>query len=445
MPNDDERETIRNEERGCGFLKHGKAYVRSPPRGKGGVMPPFVKFDPPIPYLERSKFRGYEYFPGISFELSVTGAVDVPTSHAEMATPLGNEDPRLDEIEGGVPPEFTEENEFLQETVRLSSTELGEGSESGITSTDPPGEIWRHIARMTGTADGDHAGDVTAFASHDLYMHVGASYYETPEEFITEVEEQGLSKAIPVSQSQEPPRINPGRTRLFLVHPNATGEENDKAGVIGYVYLHRTVYTEDEEGRFPAWAKEYGRAREDMDLVHVGDQIYEDGTRATTVDEVVEENGSSEAESEPEAVVPSDKEGRDVEGVPASSLDEDEISDQLDDAADEIEEFAEDYEEVEEGVYANAKLIEVPRPDECPDCGEETEEESMEGGGAVTFCPSCGWDNSTTVNAAWVEHDLRQMEYNALRSKASDELDTPPANPSYEELIRAFLKEWGLL
>lgn len=429
MPNDDDYETIRNEERGCGFLDHGKGYLRSPPKGKGGVLPPFVKFDPPIPYLERSKFRGYEYFPGISFELAVTGALDVPTSHAAMATPLGADDPRLDELEGGVPPEFTEQNSFLQEAVTLASTELGDGSEEGFTSTDPAGEVWRHIARTTGSAEGDHAGDMLAFSSHDLYMHIGASYYETPEEFITEVEEQGLSKAVPVSQSQEPPVINPGHTRLFLVHPKAAGEDNDTAGVIGYAYLSRAVYTEDEEGRFPAWAKKQAKARDDMDLVHVGDQIYEDGTRATAIDETDEfGNGDEDDEETVEEAVHGAVD--DVLGSGEGVAPEDD---------------AEDEETDEDRVEPNVKILSVPRPDECPDCGTSTEEESMEGGGTVSFCPSCGWDNSKAVNAAWVESDLRDMEYNPLRSRASDELETPPPNPSYEELIEAFLREWGLI
>ena len=236
---DDERETVRNEERGCGFLKHGKAYVRSPPRSADGVLPAFVEFDPVVPYLERSKFRGYEYFPGTEFELAVTGTEDFP-----------------DTAGGWVRPSERGEGED-RPTLQGYSTD----SDEGLTSTDPPGEIWRHILRNTGSAsDYEHAGQIPQFQSRDLFMFVGKSYYETPEEFIEEVHEQGLSKAIPVSESQEPPRIDPGKTRLYLVHPRAVYyEESDtyKAGIIGYVYLHRTIYTEDEKGRFPAWAEDH--------------------------------------------------------------------------------------------------------------------------------------------------------------------------------------------
>jgi len=281
QPTDDDpatdAEAIPNKERGCGFLKHSKAYIRSPPRGGDGVLPAFVEFDPYVPYLERNKFRGYEFFPGISFELAVTSGSDLLDG--------------LNDENYGLPHVRDEEDEDadgdLPEQVELPDAVQGdlERVEGGF-STDPPGEVYRHIARQVGSADGDHAGDITAFHATDLYMHVGKSYYEDPDEFIREVRTQGLSKAIPVSQSHTPPVIDPGRTRVFLVHPRAIVDEdgNETAGVIGYVYLSRVVYTEDKEGRFPAWAKDYARTGK-MDLVQVGDQIYDDGTRASTIDE----------------------------------------------------------------------------------------------------------------------------------------------------------------
>lgn len=425
MSGDTERETVRNEQRGCGFLKHGKAYVRSPPRSADGVLPSFVEFDPVVPYLERAKFRGYEYFPGTEFELAVTGTEDFP-----------------DTAGGWVRPSEIGEGED-RPTLQGYSTSTDEG----LTSTDPPGEIWRHILRNVGSAaDYEHAGQVPQFQTRDLFMHVGKSYYETPEEFIEEVREQGLSKAIPVSESQEPPRIDPGNTRLYLVHPRAVYyEESDtyKAGIIGYVYLHRTIYTEDEKGRFPAWAEDHASGREDMDLVRIGDQIYEDGTRATTINGAMEDDDSdesprSETERSPEKVVPSDKDGRDVEGVP---LDENDLTEQLDDAAEEIREFAEDYDRLEQ-----ASLIHVPTPDECPDCSEETETEEMEGdGGTVHYCPACGWDNATAVNSAHVEADLRDEDYNDLRRQASEFDLNPGRNPSADDLVRVLLKDMGLL
>jgi len=427
MSGDKKRETARNEQRGCGFLKHGKAYVRSPPRSADGVLPSFVEFDPVVPYLERSKFRGYEYFPGTEFELAVTGTDDFP------------------DTAGG----WTRPSEIGEGEDRPTLNGYSTSTDEALTSTDPEGEIWRHILRNVGSAaDHEHAGQIPQFQSRDLFMFVGKSYYETPEEFIEEVREQGLSKAIPVSESQDPPRIDPGNTRLYLVHPKAVYyEETDtyKAGIIGYVYLHRTIYTEDEKGRFPAWAEEQASGREDMDLVHIGDQIYDDGTRATTINGVCEDGDSEESvrtetESEPVSVQASDKPGRDVEEVPSGGLDEDEIREQLDDAEDEIREFEEDYDRLEQ-----ASLIHVPTPDECPDCSEPTETEEMEGGGTVHYCPACSWDNAKAVNAAHVEADLRDEEYNDLRARASRNDLNPGRNPFADDLVRVLLKDMGLL
>ena len=277
QPDDDDpaadAETIPNKERGCGFVKHSKAYIRSPPRGGDGVLPPFVEFDPYIPYLERNKFRGYEFFPGISFELAVTDGMD-------LLDGLDDENYGLSHVRDGEDDDLPEQVE-LSDAVRDELERVGGGF-----STDPPGEVYRHVARQVGSADGDHAGDIMAFHATDLYMHVGKSYYEDPDEFIREVRTQGLSKAIPVSESHSPPAIDPGRTRVFLVHPRAIVDEDgtETAGIIGYVYLSRVVYTEDKEGRFPAWAKDYARTGK-LDLVQIGDQIFDDGTRASTIDE----------------------------------------------------------------------------------------------------------------------------------------------------------------
>jgi hypothetical protein len=283
-------ETLPNKERGCGFLKHSKAYIRSPPRSTDGVLPPFVEFDPYIPYLERNKFRGYEFFPGIPFELAVTGG------HG-LLDGMDDEDYGLEHISEDYD-SVTSEDSFTDGTLR-DLKEVDGGFE-----TDPPGEVFRHIARLVGSATGDHAGDITAFHANDLYMHVGKSYYEDPGDFIREVRTQGLSKAIPVSESHAPPIINPGMTRVFLVHPRAIVDEDgdETAGIIGYVYLSRVVYTESKEGRFPNWAKDYARTGK-LDLVQIGDQIYDDGTRASTIDE--EDAFGSSEDDEPVDVEPS--------------------------------------------------------------------------------------------------------------------------------------------
>jgi hypothetical protein len=504
MPNDDEHETIENEERSCGFLKHSKAYVRSPPASGSGTLPSFVRFDPPIPYLERSKFRGYEYFPGISFELAVTGAADIPTTYAGMAVSDPDDDPRLDDEDADHRELLFEDHTFLMDAVTSTSEEIADNHPSGITSTDPPGEIWRHVARLTGAADGDHAGDVPAFHAHDLYMHIGASYYETPEEFIAEVDEQGLSKAIPVSESQDPPVINPGKTRLFLVHPDATGDENDTPGVIGYVYLWRTVYTDDEEGRYPHWAKQQSRSRTDMDLVHVGDKVYEDGTRETTIDDLngdtsdkegrdagnalvedtdimdpVTENEEefrdriNEAYMDPdvdasevyaEEIAPvedgeiSDEDDLrdharkrlDIGDEEVERLNEEEIRDQLDDMETDVAEVDEETENVGPETWVNAEVVEVPYPDECPRCESavrhvEVDDPGTPDGVHVAECTFCTWTNYAAVNAAVVESNLRREDYNALQQQASEAGVHPGGNPSGDDLVRSLLDDMGLL
>jgi hypothetical protein len=153
------------------------------------------------------------------------------------------------------------------------------------------------------------------FESHDLLMSVGATHYETAEKFANEAKVHGVSKAINVSSGVEPPEINPGRTRLFLIHPNAvevtreiettagqmqTGDDvlvvdggdldasepADLAddisvtvrrtmqvpGVFGYTYLTRVVYTEDADGNVPEYMKEYEQLG-DVDIVQTGREV----------------------------------------------------------------------------------------------------------------------------------------------------------------------------
>jgi hypothetical protein len=467
---DDGYRTVRNEERGCGFLEPDKGYLRSPPASASGHLPAFVWFDPPVEYLERDKFRGYEFFPGVQFELAVTGGVG-----AEIGSRY---DPTL-----GTPPEFRTPEEAEEEF-------RGQPARDGITSTDPSGEIHRHIARCVGTADGSHAGEITAFRSHDLYMHIGASYYGSPEEFVEEVRRQGLSKAIPVSESNPPPRINPGKTRLFLTHPNGTGDPSVADGepaVIGYVYLHRTLYTETSSGEHPAWAKETARAREDFEPVHIGNRIYEDGTAATfeggewtekpeneTADDRTREESEAEAaiRTLPMRVVPSEEDGRDVRGVPLdetddSGADEDSYEDEKETDGTEYiiadpETFEtvagpfEDYSTALQSasgdhyveplprteLLSGSELVECPRPEECPDCSGAVGVESMAttdyGPVEVRVCRSCEWANNDAVNRRLTEIDLRGQDYNDLRTLSSSR-GISLQNPNKEDLIDSLL------
>ena len=251
---EDETEALPNPERGCGYLKDGKAYLRADV-GVDGDLPAFVEFDQPIPFKEDRK-RSYKQFPGIQFEMSVTG-------------------------------------------------------DAGLTTTTPPNEIQNHLDRlMADRPTGTTAGEMVSFHSHDLLMSVGKTHYETAEEFATEAKYHGVNKAISVTSGNEPPVVNPGRTRLFLIHPRAvevtvteteeqevekteevelpTGEvktvsytetemvEVEKTeyvpGVFGYTYLTRVVYTEDADGNVPKYIQDY-EATGSLDVVKTGEPV----------------------------------------------------------------------------------------------------------------------------------------------------------------------------
>ena len=251
---DDETEALPNPERGCGYLKQGKAYLRADV-GADGNLPAFVEFDQPIPFKEDRK-RSYKLFPGIQFELSVTG-------------------------------------------------------DFGLTTTSPPNEIWHHLDRlMFDRPTGETAGEMVSFHAHDYLMSVGKTHYETAEEFITEAKINGVNKAISVTSGNAPPVVNPGRTRLFLIHPKAVAvtatemeeQEVEKTeevelpngdtktvsytetemvevettnyvpGVIGYTYLTRVVYTKDADGNVPQYIQDY-EATGSLDVVDVGEPV----------------------------------------------------------------------------------------------------------------------------------------------------------------------------
>ena len=255
-----ERETIKNPERGCGTLEEGKAYLKAD-MSPGGNLPAFVEFESPVPFKENRK-RSYKKFPGIQFELSVTG-------------------------------------------------------EAGLTETNPEGEIHDHLNRLErDRPTGETAGEMVSFNSHDLLLSVGKSHYPDVDNFVNEAKVHGVSKAINVSSGVEPPEINPGRTRLFLIHPEAVEVEREVEttageiktddevisievetsrvedrmtdldddvdvtvrrthkipGVFGYSYLTRVVYTEDADGHIPDYIQDYEKTG-DLDVVETGPGI----------------------------------------------------------------------------------------------------------------------------------------------------------------------------
>jgi len=279
-----ERPTAQNPSRGCGHLKHGKGYIRSAPDALD--LPAFVGIDPRLSYKE-GHFRGFRHFPGMKFEMSVMDRTD-----------------------------------FL-----------------------PRSTVKQDFGRMYGIAEGDHIGEMDISQAQDLIMWVGKSYYD-PDEFIEEVRELGFSKAIPLSKNQAPPTIVPGWTRVWCMHMEAI--DGDRPGLLGYAPVGEVVYMEDEDGHIPKWAQDY-EAQGDLVVAKVGNEVsaaatknkalndYEGitlpdsdqptGARNTTLREIAESEANGGAEVTAERVVPSDKPGQDVEGVPVEDAEEDDDAD----------------------------------------------------------------------------------------------------------------------
>lgn len=273
-------EVINNEERGCGFLDDGKGYLRSDVAGPGGNLPPMVEIpdDLRIPFKEEH-FRTWKTFPGIQFELSLIE--EAASLDAESASPM----------------------EYV------SAIKNGGYHD---------GEIWEHLKRLSGSAHpldagvggSDHYGTMRVAQANDLIMWVGETYYPQPEDFIEETKARGLNKAISMSTRNPPPVINPGKTRLFLIHPKGidnypeeSEEELDEMGIeeedrytsaiIGYAYVTRCIYTEDADGRIPDYIERW-EAANDLDVVATGREVSFEELENENIEEAAEK---AEAES----------------------------------------------------------------------------------------------------------------------------------------------------
>jgi hypothetical protein len=226
----DKRESIDNRERGCGHLKPRSCYLRSDVAAlsaDGGDIPRFVELDDPVEYREHTGrgaiIPGWKAFPGNSF-----------AAHYEA---------------------------------------------DGRTTT-PTGDISAHFERLSRFGfDGKHFANITSAQSHDVLMSVGATNWETPDDYIDECRDRGLNLKIPVSDSSPPPIVEPLRTRVWVIHPNGAGE--NRPAIIGYAYLTRNVFTSGTEataddGDVPGWAEDFAEVRDDFDLVDRGEPIAED-------------------------------------------------------------------------------------------------------------------------------------------------------------------------
>jgi hypothetical protein len=230
-------ETIENYERMCGFLKHDHGYLKSPPASERGLLPAFVRVEPEEKRLapEWQGIRAPMVFNGIQFER-------VNQDNLEF-NPL----------------------EYPEEKAKENHIDQGIYS---IGGEFPETEVERHFDRLEYHAENtEHLGEQMSWKSPDLLMGVGESHYKQPEDFIEEVLKYGLSKGVSIDK-HNPINVMSGVTRLWLWHPNAT--ENDRPGIIGYVYLSRLVYTEPEDGKVPNYIKEH-EENGYLDIVEVGE------------------------------------------------------------------------------------------------------------------------------------------------------------------------------
>jgi len=261
---DDGRETIGNKRRGCGHLKPTSAYVRtdvSALSGPGGEIPRFVELDDPVEYREHTGkgaiIPGFNAFPGNSFSLHYAA--------------------------------------------------------DGRTTT-PSGDIHDHIERLSRYGfDAEHYGKITSARSIDILMSVGKTNWETPEDFIDECIDRGLNLKIPTSDRQEPPVVEPLRTRCWVIHPHGAGE--GRPGIIGYSYLTRTVFTTGtkataDDPDIPAWAEDYAAAGK-MEVVDRGEPIPADDDAPSTTLEDFEVDDADDVEAVDESE-PDDEDDRDV-------------------------------------------------------------------------------------------------------------------------------------
>jgi hypothetical protein len=237
--------TISNPQRGCGTLDQGKAYIRGVVGSPDGILPSFVKCDPFVPYREMGTdgefTRGFLQFDGTSAQFALSDITDFERLY----------------------PGDADDQQAVENMV-----ERGLYGDAGATYGGPAPDFegQRHVDRIQyrGTEGSDHFGGVPAVRQSDLLMRAGKTHYPDPQDYIDETVEHGISKAIPLSQRQEPPVIQPGVTRCWIVHPDT----DQGWAVIGYAYLNEVVFTEPADGHVPEYVQEYAAAGR-LDVVDI--------------------------------------------------------------------------------------------------------------------------------------------------------------------------------
>lgn len=282
----EEYETIPNPERGCGYLDSDATYLRADVEDGPDGLPAFVEFETPIPFKD-SHFRAFKRLLGTDFLLSATQGDDAYTSEKPEDEVIRH----IQRVSGDSPTAPT----TVGHMPEAQSTDL-------VTWAAGSG---RNTKQARDWAEKDVPMAKADDLPRDLTMWVGGSddggFYPWPDDFIEEAREHGVNKKIPMTGSQDPPRVHPYRTRLFLVHPraiptgldeegNEVGPDSDSqvyiSGLIGYTYLTRVIHTLPVDGQ-PKPKYEQMDATGKLDLVRRGEEIPDEEVITFTPPEVV--------------------------------------------------------------------------------------------------------------------------------------------------------------
>jgi hypothetical protein len=370
--------TIANPERGCGHLKHGKAYVRGVVGSPDGVLPSFVETRPHVPYKEigtDGEFtRGFLRFDGLQSQIAAEGKLyDLKPLYPAKAT---DESAKENHVKAGV---YDAADKVPDLQWRRHVDRVGHRA---AVFADHWGE-----APSTGTSQDVHA---------DLLMRVGQTHYDTPHDFISEAVRLGISKAIPLSQRQQAPNVVPGQTRMWLVHPDAC---EDGWGVIGHAYLQEVIYTEPVDGNVPQWVQDI-EAKGDLDVVELEEPGPSD---SYTFDDFKDGEGPDEDD-------PQQDDGQTEDPVPARPPVRQQTADDF-----------------------------QPDTPDGPDDDENGDDGAADGadsGATVVPDPS---DSDMDVQS--LRSALEDVSYNDLKSAAADADVEAGQSPSKADLIDALLSE----
>lgn len=237
---------LSNPARGCGHLKRGKSYIVGAGFSEEGVLPSWVELDPHLPFREigtEGQFtRSFKRIDGLTLQLALEGGDD--------------EWPGVKFVEH-YPNEYIAPVESREQLLRDARENHVKKDVYGDLNQVPLGQTERHIDRISqqGTMGGRHWGNIPHAEQTDLLMRAGESYYPEPADFAVEATKYGLSKAIPVTPTRDPPTIAPGITRCWIMHPAAC--EGFGGGIIGFAYLRTVVFTEPEDGSLPDYIEDY--------------------------------------------------------------------------------------------------------------------------------------------------------------------------------------------